>query len=125
MSNTQKSKQVDRRKRRDQKVADLSISLVPKEDQRSPRSLNQALLAGELHDAVFLCLKDKKLMPLAALLHSLIDTCVLGIWFLKYAKDEEITDSVAHLSTPEIVKTYSSLTISPGRPRAYLQRLLS
>jgi hypothetical protein len=40
----------------------------------------------------------------AALLRSLIDTCVLAIWFLRYATDEEIRDSVAHLSIPEIVK---------------------
>jgi len=87
------------------RVAALSISQLPKENQRSTRSLNQSLLAGELHDATILCLKDNKLMPLAALLRSLIDTCVLGIWFLKYAKDEEITESVAHLSTPDLVRT--------------------
>jgi hypothetical protein len=95
----------ERRRKRDTRVAALSISQLPKENQRSTRSLNQALLAGELHDAIILCLKDNKLMPLAALLRSLIDTCVLGIWFLKYAKDEEITESVAHLSTPDLVRT--------------------
>jgi hypothetical protein len=87
----------ERRRKRDTRVAALSISQIPKENQRSTRSLNQALLAGEPHDAIILCLKDNKLMPLATLLRSLIDTCVLGIWFLKHAKDEEITESVAHL----------------------------
>ncbi len=95
----------ERRRKRDTRVAALSISQIPKENQRSTRSLNQALLAGELQDAIILCLKDNKLMPLAALLRSLIDTCVLGIWFLKYAKDEEIIESVAHLSTPDLVRT--------------------
>lgn len=95
----------ERRRKRDTRIAALSISQVPKENQRSTRSLNQALLAGELHDAVILCLKDNKLMPLAALLRSLIDTCVLGIWVLKYAKDDEITESVAHLSTSDLVRT--------------------
>lgn len=94
----------DRRKKRDQRVAASSITLVPVANQRSARSLNQALLAGELHDATVLCLKERLVMPTAALLRSLIDTCVLGIWFLRYATDEEIRDSVAHLSTPEIVK---------------------
>lgn len=95
----------ERRRKRDTRVAALSISRISKKNQRATRSLNQALLAGELHDAIILCLKDNKLMPLAALLRSLIDTCVLGIWFLKYAKDEEITESVAHLSTPDLVRT--------------------
>ena len=95
----------ERRRKRDTRVAALSISQIPEENQRATRALNQALLAGELHDAVILCLKDNKLMPLAAVLRSLIDTCVLGIWFLKYAKDEEITESVAHLSTPDLVRT--------------------
>ncbi|HET9281402.1 MAG TPA: hypothetical protein VFR24_05520 [Candidatus Angelobacter sp.] len=44
------------------------------------------------------------LMPLAALLRSLIDTSVLGIWLLKYATDEEVWDSVAHLSTIAMVQ---------------------
>jgi len=83
----------------------IDLSLVPKEDQRSARSLNRVLLVGELHDAVFLCLKDKKLTPFAPLLRSLIDTCVRGMWFLKYAKEEEITDSVANLATLERVKS--------------------
>jgi hypothetical protein len=52
-------------------------------------------------------------MPLAALLRSLIDTSVLGIWFLKYAKDEAITESVAHLSTPDLVRTITKRTVRP------------
>ena len=43
-------------------------------------------------------------MPTAALLRSLIDASVLGIWLLKYARAEDVSDSVAHLSTPELVK---------------------
>ncbi len=74
------------------------------ENRRTTRSLNQALLAGELHDAIILCLKESKLMPTTVLLRSLIAPCVLGIWLLRYAKDEEVRDSVANLSTPEIVK---------------------
>ena len=88
----------------DRRIASLSLDLIPQENRRTSRSLSQALLAGELHDAVILCLKESKLMPTAALLRSLIDTCVLGIWLLRYAKDEEVPDSVARLSTPEIVK---------------------
>jgi len=103
----------ERKRKHDTRVAALSISQVPKENQRSTRSLNQALLAGELHDAIILCLKDNKLMPLAALLRSLIDTSVLGIWFLKYAKDEAITESVAHLSTPDLVRTITKRTVRP------------
>lgn len=94
----------DRKRKRDRRVASLSVGLVPQENRRTTRTLNQALLAGELHDAIILCLKESKLMPTAALLRSLIDTCVLGIWLLRYAKDEEVPDSVAHLSTPEIVR---------------------
>jgi hypothetical protein len=96
----------DRRKKRDQRVAALSINLVPKTDRRSVRCLNQALPAGEVHDTIFLCLKDGLVMPPAALLRSLIDTCVLGMWLLNYAADEEISDGVAHLSTPEIVQKH-------------------
>jgi hypothetical protein len=94
----------DRKRERDRRIASLSLDLIPQENKRATRSLNQALLAGELHDAIFLCLKESQNMPTAALLRSLIDTCVLGIWLLRYAKDEEVSDSVAHLSTPEIVK---------------------
>jgi hypothetical protein len=43
-------------------------------------------------------------MPLAALLRSLIDTSVLGIWLLKYAEDGDVRDSVAHLSTVDMVR---------------------
>jgi hypothetical protein len=68
------------------------------------RALNQALLAGELHDAMMLCLKSNLSMPLAALLRSLIDTTALGIWLLKYATDQEVKDSVAHLSTVEMIQ---------------------
>jgi hypothetical protein len=85
-------------------VAELSINLVPEAERRSSRSARQAILASELHEAIGLCMEKSLFMPTLALLRSLIDTCVLGIWFLKYAKDEEIVDSVAHLSTPEIVK---------------------
>jgi hypothetical protein len=94
----------DRKRKRDRRIASLSLDLIPQENRRTIRSLNQALLAGELHDAIILCIKESKSMPTAALLRSLIDTSVLGIWLLKYAKDEEVSDSVAHLSTPEIVK---------------------
>jgi len=59
-------------------------------------------------------------MPLTALLRSLIDTCVLGIWFLKYAKDEEVADSVAHLSMPEMVK---SRFLAEDRMLSYLSML--
>jgi hypothetical protein len=100
-----KSPPVDRRKARDRRVASLSLDLIPPERQRPARSLNQALLAGELHDAIILCFQNFKFMATAALLRSLIDACVLGIWLLKYAKDEEVADSVAHLSTTEIVKS--------------------
>src|ERR1700678_4312004 len=74
-----------RKRNRDRRVAALSLDLVPAENQRAIRALNQALLAGELHDAMALCLQSNLLMPLAALLRSLIDTSVLGIWVLKYA----------------------------------------
>ncbi len=107
MSQSSESSQpsgADRKRKRDQRIASLSLDLVPQEDRRTTRSLSQVLLAGELHDAIILCLKESKLMPTAALLRSLIDTCVLGIWLLRYGKDEEVSDSVAHLSTPEIVK---------------------
>ena len=70
------------------------------------RALNQAVLAGQLHDAIFVCLKSNLLMPLAALLRSLIDTAVLGIWVLKYATDQEVGESVAHLSTIEMVQRF-------------------
>jgi hypothetical protein len=85
----------DHRKRnRDRRVAALSLDLVPAENQRAIRALNQALLAGELHDAMALCLQSNLLMPLAVLLRSLIDTSVLGVWLLKYATDEEVRESV-------------------------------
>jgi hypothetical protein len=93
-----------RKKNRDRRVAALSLHLVPAENQRAIRALNQVLLAGELHDAMTLCLESNLLMPLAALLRSLIDTSVLGIWLLKYATGEEVTDSVAHLSTVDMVQ---------------------
>ena len=93
-----------RKKNRDRRIAALSLDLVPAENQRAIRALNQALLAGELHDAMALCLESNLLMPLAALLRSLIDTSVLGIWLLKYATDEEVRDSVAHLSAVDLVQ---------------------
>lgn len=94
----------DRRRKRDRRIASLSLDQIPQENRRASRSLSQALLAGELHNATILCLKESKIMATAALLRSLIDTSVLGIWLLKYAKAEEVPDSVAHLSIPEIVK---------------------
>jgi hypothetical protein len=94
----------DRKKQRDLRVAELSINLVPEAGRRFSRAGRQAILASELHEAICLCMDKRLFMPTLGLLRSLIDTCVLGIWFLKYAKNEEITDSVAHLSTPEIVK---------------------
>jgi hypothetical protein len=100
---TPTAKKSDRKKIRDRKVAALSLDLVPSENQRATRALSQVLLAGELHDAMILCLKDNLLMPLAALLRSLIDTSVLGIWLLKYATDEEVKGSVAHLATADMV----------------------
>jgi hypothetical protein len=93
-----------RKRKRDGRVAALSLDLVPAENKRATRACNQALLAGELHDAMALCLKSNLLMPLAALLRSLIDTSVLGIWLLKYATDEQVRDSVAHLSAVEMVR---------------------
>lgn len=95
----------ERTKKRDDRVAAMSLHRFPATEQRSVRALNQALVAGELYDVIILCVKNKKFMPLAALLRNLIDTCVLGIWFLKYAKNEEIAERVAHLSTPEMVKS--------------------
>jgi hypothetical protein len=89
---------------RDRKVAALSLDLIPPENQRAMRALSQALLASELHDAMMLCLKSNLSMPLAALLRSLIDTTALGIWLLKYATDQEVKDSVAHLSTVEMIQ---------------------
>jgi hypothetical protein len=94
----------ERKKKRDDRVAAISLHRVPQTEQRYVRALNQALVAGELYDVVLLCANASKFMPLAALLRSLIDTCVLGIWFLKYANDVEIAGSVAHLSIPEMVK---------------------
>ena len=93
-----------RKRNRDRRVAALSLDLVPAENQRAIRALNQALLAGELHDAMALCLQSNLLMPLAALLRSLIDTSVLGIWVLKYATEEEVSDSVAHITTVDMVQ---------------------
>ena len=95
---------VKRKTRRDRKVAALSLELLPQPVQRSARSLSQALLAGELHDAIILCLENALVMPTPALLRSLIDTCVLGLWLLKYATDEEVCDSVSRLSTTKLVK---------------------
>ena len=101
---SQMPKSGDRKKKRDQRIAALAFDRISEKDRRSRRCMSQILLAGELHDAVVLCLKDGKLMPTAALLRSLIDTCVLGIWLLKYATEEQASDSVAHLSTIEIAK---------------------
>lgn len=56
-----------RKRNRDRRVGALSIDLVPAENQRAIRALNQALLAGELHDTMVLCLQSNLLMPLAAL----------------------------------------------------------
>lgn len=94
----------DRKKQRDIRVAELSINLVPEAERRYSRAGRQAVLAAELREAICLCMQNRLFMPTLGLLRSLIDTCALGIWLLKYAKDEEIADSVAHLSTPEIVK---------------------
>jgi hypothetical protein len=75
-----------RKRNRDRRVAALSLDLVPAENQRAIRALNQALLAGELHDAIALRLQSNLLMPLAALLRSLIDTSVLCI------SDEQLSE---------------------------------
>jgi hypothetical protein len=94
-----------RKATRDKRVAALSLDLVPPENRRVTRILAQAQLAGELHDAIFLCLKDGLAMPLAALLRSLMDTAVLGICLVKYASDDEAAGSVAELSTSKLVRT--------------------
>jgi hypothetical protein len=94
----------ERKLLRDRRVAALSLDLVAPENRRLTRALLQVQLAGELHDAMFLCLKDGLPMPLAALLRSLIDTAVLGIWFIKYASDVDASGSVAELSTAQLVK---------------------
>ncbi|WP_058186187.1 hypothetical protein [Terracidiphilus gabretensis] len=98
------AKAAGHKKKRDERIADLSINLIPKERRREVRAANQALLASELQEAVRICLENDLLMPTPTLLRSLIDTCVLGVWILKYAKDGEVTDSVAHLNTPALVK---------------------
>lgn len=94
----------DRKSLRDKRIAALSLDLVAPDQRRSSRALTQALLAGELHDAIILCAKADLPMPLASLLRSLIDTAVLGIWLAKYARSEEVAESVASLSTPEIIQ---------------------
>jgi hypothetical protein len=68
---------------RDKRVSALSLDLVAPENRRVTRIQAQAQLAGELHDAILLCLENGLAMPLAAFLRSLIDTTVLGIWFAK------------------------------------------
>ena len=93
-----------KKKNRDRRVLGLSLDFVSAENQRATRALSQALLAGELQEAIMLCMKSGLLMPLATLLRSLIDTSVLGLWLLKYATKEEVRDSVAHLSTVEMVR---------------------
>jgi hypothetical protein len=82
----------ERRRKRDTRVAALSISQIPKENQRATRALNQALLAGELHDAVILCLKDNTLMPLAALLRGANPGTFTS--FPIYRQDAETADRI-------------------------------
>lgn len=97
------SARVDRKKRRDKKIATLSIDLVPPKSRRIVRIANQVLLAGELNEAITLCLKQGLLMPIASLLRSLIDTTVLGLWFVKYSPEDQVTESVSDFSTTELI----------------------
>jgi len=94
----------NKKKLRDKRIAAMSIDRVPLEDQRATRAATQVLLARELHQAIAVCLSEGLLMPVASLLRSLIDTSVLGIWFVKYAPKDQIAESVADLSTAELIK---------------------
>jgi hypothetical protein len=102
--NSPGSTRSDRKKRRDKTVAALSLDLVPQENRRSTRIATQVLLADELHESITLCLKEGLLMPIASLLRSLIDTTVLGLWFVKYASEDQVTGSVSDLSTTELIR---------------------
>lgn len=99
-------KNFNRKQLRDKRIAALSIDRIPLEDQRASRAAAQAALAWELHQAIIACLTQQLLMPIASLLRSLIDTTALGIWFVKYAPDDQITESVAHLSTTDLIENY-------------------
>jgi hypothetical protein len=79
-----------KKKLRDKRIAAMSIDRVPLEDQRATRAATQVLLARELHQAITVCLTEGLLMPVASLLRSLIDTSVLGIWFVKYGPKDQI-----------------------------------
>jgi hypothetical protein len=97
---------LNRKQLRDKRIAALSIDRVPLEDRRACRAATQAALAKELHQAMTACLAEGLLMPIASLLRSLIDTTALGIWFVKYAPDDQITESVAHRSTTDLIEKY-------------------
>ena len=97
------SARVNRKELRDKRVAALSIELVSPGSRRANRIANQVVLAGELHEAIALCVNRGLLMPIASLLRSLIDTTVLGLWFVKYSSEDEVTKSVSNFSTTELI----------------------
>lgn len=82
----------------------MSVDSIPSGNQRQLRAAIQYLLARELNEAMLACLKQDLCMPLACLLRSLIDTTALGLWLLKYAPEDQLTHSVAHLSTTHLVR---------------------
>ena len=43
-------------------------------------------------------------MPIASLLRSLIDTAVLGLWFVKYSPEDQVSESVLDLSTTGLIR---------------------
>jgi len=102
--NSPGSARSDRKKQRDKRVVALSLDLVPQENQRATRIATQVLLADELHESITVCLKEGLLMPIASLLRSLIEATVLGLWFVKYSSEGQVTDSVSDLSTTEVIR---------------------
>ncbi|HEY4048289.1 MAG TPA: hypothetical protein VGM27_15610 [Acidobacteriaceae bacterium] len=92
----------------DARIAALSLDLIPREDRRWTRALLQFSLASDVHKAIHLCLREDLTMPLAALLRSLIDTSVLGIWLVKYADDKEAQESVEDKKTLEIEQIFNT-----------------
>ena len=95
--NSPGSARSDRKKKRDKRVAALSLHLGPLENRRTTRIATQELRADELHEAISLCLKEGLLMSIASLLRSMIDTTVRGLWFLKYSPEDRVTESVSDL----------------------------
>jgi hypothetical protein len=102
--NSPGSARSDKKKQRDKRIAALTLDLVPQENQRTTRIATQVLLADDLHKAITLCLKEGLLMPIASLLRSLIDTTVLGLWFVKYSPEDLVTQSVSDLATTELIR---------------------